>query len=276
MVQEGEVALIPVSPEINVPVVAGDTVVASDSIDVLQPPSMGIMLTPPEPLPQTPPLERGNIGVSFIISGLFLIFLIVGLRYRNNIKYTVTMFHNLVETRTRHNVFDDTVKEASLIVLLNVLWCACIGIIGFCVFQYFNPGIIEYSFRSVGMLVGMALAVGYTVFMWIAYSCVGWVFSDREHADLWVKGFSASQALMSPALFVIALVAICRPETALNVAIVTAIVFVCGKLIFIWKGYRIFFNQFSSWVLFLCYLCSLEIVPLILCYRCAVLLGEVL
>lgn len=264
MVQEGEVASITYQ--------AANDSTESDSINTVQP-VYGIILTPPE-APENAPHRPIGDGVSFILGGLFLLFLIVSLRFRNNIKYAVTMFRNVVETRTRQNVFDDTVRETSLIFLLNLLWCACAGIIGFCVFEYFNPIEIAWSSRWRGMLFGMALAGVYTLFMWWAYASVGWVFSDRNHSELWVKGFAAGQAMMTPAFFITALLGICRPDTAFGVGIASGIIFIFAKLLFIWKGYRIFFSQISSWVLFLCYLCSLEIVPLILCYRCAVLLGE--
>ena len=221
-------------------------------------------------------LALTGIGVSWILTALFILSLVIALRFRNNIKYAVTMFRSLVETRTRHNIFDDTVRETSLIVMLNILWCACAGIVGFYWYLYVNPGAVGWGRLWAGMLAGMALAAIYSIFLWAAYWAVGWVFSDREKAWLWVKGFAASQALMAPAFFITALVAICRPDTALATAGVALATFCLGKLIFIWKGYKIFFNQFSSWVLFLCYLCSLEIVPLILSYRCAHLLGEAL
>ena len=271
MVQEGELALTDHFGTYDT-----DSLASQDSVYVEPEPVYGVVLTPPEPIPPAEAREEGTLGVSFILTGLFIIFLIISLRFRNNIKYAVAMFHNLVETRTRQNVFDDTVRETSLIVLLNILWCSCMGIIGFCVYQTINGDPLPMTYRSIGMLVGMAIAVVYTLFMWMMYASVGWVFSDREHSVLWVKGFFASQAMMSPAFFITALLGICRPDTAILVGIVSAIVFILAKLVFIWKGYRIFFNQFSSWVLFLCYLCSLEIVPLILCYRCANLLGEVL
>ena len=248
---------------------------ALDTIgEIVEEPVYGIVLTAPEPPKPAPLRETGNEGVSFIIGGLFLLFLVVALRFRNNVKYAVTMFRNLVETRTRQNVFNDTVRETSLIVLLNILWCASAGIIGFCIFNSLYPGEWPWPLRSIGMLWGMAVAVGYSLFMWGAYASVGWVFSDRVHSELWVKGYLACQALMAPAFFLTALVVMCQPYTAPGAAAAVAIVFISAKLVFIWKGFRIFFNQFSSWVLFLCYLCSLEIVPLILCYRCALLLGE--
>ena len=263
MVQEGDVALI-----------QEDSITEADTLAQLPEEVYGILLTPPEPIQPAPHRSGRNEGVSFILGGLFILFLVISLRFRNNFKYAITIFRNLIETRTRHNVFDDTVRETSLLVMLNILWCACAGIIGYCVYQYLNPE-TEVS-RAIGMLWGMCISTIYALFMWGAYASVGNIFGDSEHTALWVKGFSSSQALMAPALFLTALIGVCRPETALNVGIVSAIVFILVKITFIWQGFRIFFNQFSSWVLFLCYLCSLEIVPLILCYRSAVLLGDIL
>ncbi|MCH5230467.1 MAG: DUF4271 domain-containing protein [Muribaculaceae bacterium] len=239
-------------------------------------PVYGLLLTPPPP-PERAPLrsDNGN-GISFILTGLFLLFLIIALRFRNNIKYALTIFRNLIETRTRQNVFDDTVRETSLIVMLNILWCGCAGIIGYCFLRFFLTSGDPLPISAIGMLWGMVVAAGYSIFMWWSYAAVGWVFSDRSHAELWVKGFSASQALMAPAFFILALVGICLPQTAPGVASLALLVFILAKLVFIWKGYRIFFYQFSSWVLFLCYLCSLEIIPLILCYRISLLLDKIL
>ena len=258
MVQATELALI------------GDTIAATPE------PTWGVVLTPPSPPPEAP-LRTGNgYGVSFITAALFILFLIVALRFRDNIRYIGIMFRNIVETRTRQNVFDDTVRETSLIFLLNFMWVVCAGITGFCVFQALWPEMVPWSLRAEGMLCGMGVAAIYALFMWGAYGAVGRIFSDATRSRLWVKGYSAAQALMAPAFFIIALTAICRPEAAPGVGCVAVSVFLLAKLAFIWKGYRIFFNQFSSWVLFLCYLCSLEIVPLILCYRLSLLIGRML
>ncbi|MDE5870106.1 MAG: DUF4271 domain-containing protein, partial [Muribaculaceae bacterium] len=57
---------------------------------------------------------------------------------------------------------------------------------------------------------------------------------------------------------------------------IAAGVFILGKIMFIYKGFRIFFNQISSWMLFLYYLCSVEIVPLILTYFATLQLCSIL
>ena len=45
------------------------------------------------------------------------------------------------------------------------------------------------------------------------------------------------------------------------------------KFVFIIKGFRIFFTESSLWVVFLYYLCSLEIVPMVITFglACALL-----
>lgn len=273
MVQERELAVnVPDSATAaeGEPIQTGDDVGMSQDTIVSEP-EYAILLTPPEKTESISRDEGSNDGVSIIMGAIFLLFLIIALRFRNNIKYAVSISRHIIETRARQN-FDDTVRETSLILMLNILWIACAGIIGFYSIMYYHPEISQADNQVGGILGGMAIACCYTVFMWIAYSVVGYVFSDQSHARLWVKGFSASQALMSPAFFIIALLIMCSPVTTPVALFLGITVFLLAKLIFIWRGFKIFFNQFSSWMLFLCYLCSLEIVPLILCYRCAFLL----
>lgn len=269
MVQEGEVALTD-----TVYYSVTDSIAISDSITVPEPViQYGLVLEPPSP-PPAEKLRPSQTGISFILGGLFILFFIIALRFRNNYKYAGALFRSLIETRTRQNVFDDTVRETSLLVFLNLLWCVCAGIIVYCVVNASSIPLITPDIQAKGMCEWMIAAVVYWIFMAGAYSGVGWTFSDKLHARMWVKGYSASQGLMTPALFIISIVAICWPYNEEWVGFASIIVFVLGRLLLIWKGYRIFFNQISSWVLFLCYLCSLEIVPLILTYRLGCLLGE--
>ena len=247
--------------------------IPSDSVAIPEA-QYAIILTPPAAPEPAAPRVSSQTGISFILCGIFILVLITALRFRNNIKYAVTLFKSLIETRTRQNVFDDTVRETSLIILLNILWCGCAGVICFNICGYFGNWSVTPSGEVQGICLGMLAAVGYTIFRSAAYWGIGWVFSDSVHASMWLRGFGASQGLMTPFFFLIALFGICNPTMNFPVVIASAAIYFAVKLVFIWKGYRIFFNQFSSWVLFLCYLCSLEIVPLILTYRIVCLLGE--
>ena len=261
MVQEGEVALtehfidsFPIMPE--------------DTVNVETPVQYGLVLTSPEPFPSSPLRNDNQTGVSVILSVLFILLLVIALRFHNNTKYVGAVFRNIIDTRIRHNVFDDTVRETSFIILLNILWCVCMGITGYCCLRYY--GDTGEAPMVGGILGGIALSMVYCVVMGVAYYGVGWVFSDKIHARNWYKGFIACQALMAPFFLVTALLSICWSGAESLIFFFTAAVYILVKLIFIWKGYKIFFSQISSWVLFLCYLCSLEIVPVILTYRLAV------
>lgn len=256
--------------------------VATDTIEHVY----GVVMTAP-PKVEVKPRPGESTGMSIILASIIVLFAIIGLRFRNNRKYVTSLRRNLVDTRLRHNVFDETVRETTFLVLLNLLWSFSAGIILFSFLRLPPFSIGGYTFSlpkpeglmvhpaiSMGICIGMAVA--YTAFMAIAYTTVGTVFSDLRHAKIWLKGFSSSQGLLSFLWFPLALISIFYPEWASVVLLTAFATFTIAKIIFIWKGFRIFFTQFSSWVLFLYYLCSLEIVPLILtCLGTLLLIGLV-
>ena len=81
-----------------------------------------------------------------------------------------------------------------------------------------------------------------------------------------VKASAASLGLQALALFPLAMLMMSFPDWNRVVLIISIVIFIIGKIVFLIQGFRIFFTQVSSWLLFLYYLCSLEIVPIILTY----------
>ena len=259
-------------PAIAPDTVAADTIVVTEKV-------FGLTLDPPVE-PKVEPMPS-SFGMSCVFSALFILFCVIGLRFRNNLKYVTTLLHNLVEVRVRHNVFDETVRETSFLVLLNLLWCCSAGIILCRFLRYTLPppdssssfGIPALTTHpALCMALCMGIAVVYTCFMALAYLTVGNVFSDRVRARMWLKGFAASQGVLSALWLPLSLLLIFYPEWSEQLFWIALVTFLLAKIVFIWKGFRIFFTRFSSWVLFLYYLCSLEIVPLILTYWAALFL----
>ena len=231
----------------------------------------GILLQPPQKTEEPEIYDSGNFGVSYILLTLFLLFALIALRFHNNRKFVGALLRNLVEVKERQNMFDETVRETSFLIFLNMMWCACAGVILYSLIAESEGGEGGFSFSEAGCMgICMGIAVVYTLFMGFAYLTVGNVFSDRSHAAIWLKGFTAGQGILGFFYFPLALAFICYPEFSLPLLWVALVMFVAAKAVFIWKGFRIFFTQISSWVLFLYYLCSLEIVPLILTYIAAV------
>lgn len=214
-------------------------------------------------------------GMSWVYLALALLFCVIGIKFKGNSRYAKALITDLTDTRLRHNAFDDTVKETTLLFLLNMMWVACAGVL---LWMLVQTTITEGVAGSLSIRVIQAEGIGlcaavagiYMLLMTTSYWVVGYVFSNKEHAKLWVKGASAAYGLETVALFPLALLSLTYPAWSTTLLIIAAGVFLFGKIIFLYKGFRIFFTQISSWLLFLYYLCSLEIVPLILVYVGAV------
>lgn len=233
-----------------------------------------VLVNPAAAYRDATPVESPGIwggGMSWIYLGLAIMFCIIGVRFKGNKRYLKAVLSDLTDTRVRHNAFDDTVKETSLLVLLNILWVACAGILLWVLVRLTVPDNPEWSLsipdrpaQGIGLCIGVAAV--YALGMFLAYWTVGNVFSDRKLTRLWLKGAAAASGLETFMLFPLSLVALSYPGWAATSLIIAGVVFVIGKIVFLYKGFRIFFSEISSWMLFLYYLCSLEIVPLILTY----------
>ena len=233
-------------------------------------PREGMVLVDPivkEPQPQYS--ARGD-GISWVLLVMAALFCIIALKYKNNVKFLKVLVSDLHEVRERHNAFDDTVKETSFLILLNVMWVCCAGILLWQTVRLTagSAGFPEAAMQPPGAGIGIStgMAAGYLILMNVAYLIVGNVFTDGARTRMWMKGSGASLGLEVILLFPLALLTLCYEPWATVLLEIAAGVFITGKIIFILKGFRIFFNQSSSWLLFLYYLCSLEIVPLILTY----------
>lgn len=235
-----------------------DSIATDSTADTLK----ALVLTDPAPLHDAHQYVSPQASASWILVGLLLLFAILCFKLRGNPKFFFNLIHDLTDVRERENAFDETVRETSFLTLLNIL-CAAVG--GILIYISLEPCYLTIT----GPLLCIGAAVAYGLFMPPAYWCVGNVFSDRLHAKMWSRGFLASQSLLGVALLPLAMAALFYPE-ARNILFLLALLFlIAAKLLFISKGFRIFFTKYSSWVTFLYYLCSLEIVPLILTYALA-------
>ncbi|MCH5217703.1 MAG: DUF4271 domain-containing protein [Muribaculaceae bacterium] len=224
----------------------------------------GLRLEAPAERPAVP-VGEGSAGMSWILTGVVLLFLVACLRYRQNSRYLSLIIHDMLEVRERHNAFDDTLRETTFVWLLNILWCCLAGVMVYGLMSGGLPGAIgALDAGRIGICIGMAAA--YTVFLSLAYTVMGNLFSDGPKASLWVKGHLSTQGLEAILFFPVAMIALCVPAIAPAMLTVGVIIFILAKILFIYKGFCIFFANPAGWVLFLYYLCSLEIVPIVITY----------
>lgn len=219
-----------------------------------------------------------NQGMSWIFLLIALLFCAIGIKFKGSAGYLRALVTDMTDTRVRHNLFDDTVKETSLIVLLNAMWVICSGVMLWIGIRNHFAGLPPGSsagvtmLQSKGIMICSGMTAAYLMVMLIAYWIVGNVFSDMRQTALWVKGAFASTGLEAFLMFPLALIALNYSSWSGGLFVIAVIVFVIGKIAFIYQGFRIFFNQISSWMLFLYYLCCLEIIPAIMTYGITLML----
>jgi len=168
----------------------------------------------------------------------------------------------LWSVRRRHNAFDDTHKaplRASLIlIMLTVVFG---GLALYCA----TPRSAAPTFA--GALCAIGVAAGYYLFQISAYAIVGYAFSTPQGRSMWLAGFTATQAYTGLALVVPVLLLLYMPQWRQPLLWVCAVLFLTGKIIFIGKGFRIFYHKIRSLLYFILYLCALEIIPVLALYK---------
>lgn len=269
----------PVADTVAVDTLAADSV-AADTLVAGEYPSLAIMESPVHSVDGQRDVESG-LGMSWIYLLLTLLFTLAAFRIKNSPRHFKAIWSDLFETRLRSNAFDDTVDETMLLILLNALWAASAGVLLWAFIGMTAGYDPAWSLsvalpQPVGIAVCMGVCAIYVAGITAAYWVVGNVFTDSRRAVLWVKGATASTAICGVLFLPPAFLVMCYPTWTQILLIIVASVFILCKILFICKGFRIFFDHLSSWLLFLYYLCSLEIVPLILVYFGTVVLCTML
>lgn len=238
----------------------------ADSIAAAEAPRQGFVFTSVDAAPavDAAPMRASRETQTWILGGVLLLFVVIAFKFRGNSRYLRTLRRNLTDVRRRQNVFDETVKEASFVLLLNLLWAVCAGLVLFCWFRHVRPEPQPDMALGAGVCIGAALI--YSALMPILYWVSGRIFTDKESTRLWSVGFTSSQAFMGLGLFPVALLMLFYPQWTDGLAIAAVSLFVLLRGMFIIKGLRIFIGRGHPLLLFLYYLCSVEVVPIVLLY----------
>lgn len=174
---------------------------------------------------------------------------------------------NLIGLRRRENAFDNrTANEMRTLVIIVMLLCLSEGILLFT--TAVSAGIVGDDAGVLSMTMSLAaVSLGYYLWQLAAYKVVGYAFADRDATRQWLSGFNASQILLSLLLIVPALVALFYDGLADTMLILAAVCYILTRILFICKGFRIFYTNFGSLLYFILYLCALEITPLLILRR---------
>ncbi len=235
---------------------SGDSALGDvNTLPVMELPSGGKALPfARSPLHDTP-------SMSLLLAGL----LAVALCYHTGYKYLANIFHNMFSTRRRENLFEDhTVNETSILAALIANTCIVEGLLIYLAVQLTWPALAPALQGSVfkHIAVYCALALGFYCVQWMVYKVLGFTFSDKVGSKLWIDGFKSSQSLLGLVLLPVLVLWMLYPSSGKLLFTIATTLYVCARLIFIYKGFRIFYGNLSSILYFILYLCAVEIVPL--------------
>lgn len=202
-------------------------------------------------------------SMALLLTGL----LAVTLCYHTGYKYIENFFHYMFSTRRRENLFEDhTVNETSILAALIANTCIVEGFIIFLAVQLLRPELAASLQASVfpHIAVYCGLAAGFYIVQWMVYKVMGYTFTDKVGSKLWLDGFKASQSLLGLLLLPVLVLLMLYPVHGKLLLTIAATLYIVARLIFVYKGFRIFYGNLSSIVYFILYLCAVEIVPIVI------------
>ena len=237
---------------------AADTTLGSiDTLAVMEVPPKGeAMPFARSPLHDTP-------SMVLLIAGLIA----VALSYHTGYKYIENFFHYMFSTRRRENMFEDhTVNETSILAALIANTCIVEGFLIYMAVQLLRPDLAPSLQSNTFLHIGAfcTIAVGFYAIQWLIYIIMGYTFSDKEGTKLWLDGFKATQAFLGLVLLPVLVLLMVYTSHGKMLLGVAALLYLVARVIFIFKGFRIFYSNLSSYLYFILYLCAVEIVPLVI------------
>ncbi len=244
-----------------------DSIARADSAAAASTLRKGIMIVDSPSRTEAARRQGTDTVQSVIISSLIVLFCVVGLRCKSNSRYLKGLLREMTEVRERNNMFDDTVRESAFLLLLNALSAGSLGVLLFRTLS--GPCGMVFPAPWIAMTVCIGCTSAYTLVMPALYRGFGSIFTSGQLSAQWVRGFVAGMGLLSLVAFPCALLAEFSPEASTAALVIAAICFMAVKIPFICRAFRIFMTESSSWVLILYYLCTLEIVPLIITFVAA-------
>ena len=238
---------------------------SGNSLTIVRPHCAPVMTEPQSTITATPrhisPLSD-NGSMLLVLAVIF----ISTVSYRKGYKYVADFLHNITSVRERTNLFEDhTVKETQIMTALTANTCIFEAILLYIAFGHFFPSAPPAATPVTGFVFALSALTGlYHIAMLALCWLLGFIFSDKASTGLWLDGVKASSSMLGVLLAPITFAILIFPSFTSTGLFLAISLYFLARLIVIYKAFRIFFNNLQSSLYFILYLCSVEIVPVIL------------
>ncbi len=209
---------------------------------------------------------------NIILSVILALFVIMGLNASHLRHIVSTFFADLLSHRSRANIFDvhNTASDTRIILLMLVQTSIFEGILLAGWSSTVATSDMAYASRA-GIL--SAIAAVFNLFSYIASSTVGYVFTTPQNASLWRHTLITSQGILGISLLIPTTVSVLWTDNPAWIYISGISLYILMRMCYIYKGISFFYNNILSSFYFILYLCALEIIPVIVVGRAALLLS---
>lgn len=224
-----------------------------------------------EPMPR-PQVAADNPG---IISLFIILFLILSITFKHSRKLFGSLWSDLWNVRRRQRQYTKrTPAEARMVTTFYIQLIIFLALLTQCHFRLLWDQGSDISWSFPRTITYSLMWLAYYVFSLSTYRIVGYTFGQPITTSLWLRGFNAAQIFAGFGLAIPAAIAVFYPDSAGHAVIIGATIWFIARVIFIIKGFRIFYSGFSSFLDFFLYLCALEITPLFILYSVALYIAQ--
>lgn len=210
---------------------------------------------------------------SEILTLIVLLLVAISLSFKDYLKLFSKFAEEMRSShKSRGNAFDERSSHETRLMCLSILqYIVCGGIMLFALAaRHSGVSPDDYGFTTLAAEIGVFAA--YYIFDITAYSVVGYTFAGIESMKVLLRRFNSSQSILGITIALPALIVIFYSLLSDAMIYTSVTLYMLARLLFIIKGFDIFFTNIFSLLYFILYLCALEIIPLIYVYHFALLL----
>ncbi len=126
-----------------------------------------------------------------------------------------------------------------------------------------------FSFYSSLLLLGcyVGIIILFYVLRVLLYTCVNWIFFDKQKNSLWLESYSLLYSLFGILLFPLLLLVVYFDLSNVKSFIYFVIFTILSEIMLLYKCFNIFFNKMYGFLYFIVYFCTLEMVPCFLLWQ---------
>ena len=119
------------------------------------------------------------------------------------------------------------------------------------------------------LMIGSFALIFFIIYIlqYVLFRFLGFIFTNNSKIKFLIRGLSSTTILLGIGLIFPVLIAIYYSLSLKTFLMIVIILYLITRILFIYKGIRIFFKGFNSLIYLILYLCTIEAASLIFYYK---------